>query len=71
MMTQQEKTQIMSRIIELELENIDMISKGHKPSRDDVFEPKRQEIELLRCLYFGYKSNFCKLKKGTGSSFFL
>lgn len=64
MMTQQDKTQIMSRIIELESENTKLIFEGHKSRVDDSFEPKRQELLLLRCLYFGYKSNFCKLKKG-------
>lgn len=65
MMTQQDKQQIMSRIILLETENTKLIFNGHKPAHDDYFEPKRQELTLLRCIYFGYKSNFCKIKKGS------
>jgi hypothetical protein len=59
MMTEQDKTQLMSRIIELESENTKLIFDGHKPKCDDFFEPKRQELKLLRCLYFGYKSKYC------------
>ena len=58
-MTEQDKTQLMSRIIELESENTKLIFDGHKPKCDDFFEPKRQELKLLRCLYFGYKSKYC------------
>ena len=70
MMTQQDRNQIMSRIIELELENTKLIFGGHKPTHDDFFEPKRQELKLLRCLYYGYKSNLCKLKKGSHGTLF-
>jgi len=62
-MTEQDKNEMMSRIIELEYQNIKLIFNGHKPSENDFFEPSRKELNLLRCIVFGYKSNFCKLKK--------
>jgi hypothetical protein len=64
MMTQQDKTQVMSRIIELELEITCSVINGHNPSADDEFKNKRQELTLLRCLYFGYRTKFCNIKKG-------
>jgi hypothetical protein len=70
MMTQQDKQQIMSRIIQLETENTKLIFDGHKSAHDDFFEPKRQELTLLRCLYFGYKSTYCKIKKGSHGTLF-
>lgn len=70
MMTQQDMTQIMSRIIQLESENTKLIFEGHKPKCDDFFEPKRQELKLLRCLYFGYKSKYCSIKKGSRETLF-
>lgn len=70
MMTQQDKEQIMSRIIELESENTKLIFDGHKATHSDFFEPKRQELSLLRCLYFGYKSSHCKIKKGSHGTLF-
>jgi hypothetical protein len=70
MMTQQDKEQIMSRIVSLEYENTKLIIEGHKPSNEDSFEPKRQELKLLRCLYFGYKSKYCSIKKGSHGTLF-
>jgi hypothetical protein len=64
MMTQQDKAQVISRIIELELEITRAVIGGHKPSGNDKFEDKRQELTLLRCLYFGYRTKFCNIKKG-------
>lgn len=63
-MTQQDLTQIMSRIISLESEITSSIIHGHKPLENDVFREKRNEITLLRCMYFGYRSKYCKIKKG-------
>lgn len=63
-MTQQDLTQIMSRIIKLETEITSSIINGHNPSENDVFREKRNEITLLRCMYFGYRSKYCKIKKG-------
>ena len=64
MMTTQEKNQIMSKIIEIELEITRSVINGHKPSENDEFMDKRQELNLLRCLYFGYQTKFCNVKKG-------
>jgi len=63
-MTQQDLNQISSRIIELDFETTEAIISGHKPTQDDQYRSHREELELLRCLYFGYKSKFCKYKKG-------
>ncbi len=63
-MTQQDMVQIMSRIIKLETEITSSIINGHNPSENDVFREKRNEITLLRCMYFGYRSKYCKIKKG-------
>ena len=71
MMTQQDKTQVMSRIIELELEITRSIINGHRPSGDDKFSEKRQELNLLRCLYFGYRTKFCNTKRGFQETPFL
>ena len=64
MMTQQDKSQIISRIIELELEITRSVINGHKPAENDEFGEKRNELNLLRCLYFGYRTKFCNIKKG-------
>ena len=37
-MTEQTKNEMISRIIELELKNIELIFDGHKPSENDFFE---------------------------------
>lgn len=64
MMTLQEKNQIISKIIEIELEITRSVINGHKPSENDEFFDKRQELNLLRCLYFGYQTKFCNVRKG-------
>lgn len=60
-----EREQILSQIIKLELEQCELIFNGLKPSTVDVFSEKRKELILLRCLYFGYNSENCKIKKGS------
>ena len=62
-MTSQDKNEIISRIIELQVEEITAVSEGHKPTMNDYLQPKRDEMDLLRCLLFGYNSEYCKLKK--------
>ena len=59
-MTQQDKEKIISRIINLEYEITSAIIKGHKSSIDDKFQNKRVELNTLRCLLFGYGSEYCK-----------
>lgn len=62
-MTPNEKEEIISKIIELELEITFSIINGYKPSIDDRFQNKRNELKLLRCILFGYKSLYCKKTK--------
>lgn len=68
MMSQEMKNQLISRIIELELENTHLIFNGYKPSENDDFQFKREEMNTLRCILFGYKTNFCK-KGSQGTPF--
>jgi hypothetical protein len=63
-MTEQTRNEMISRIIELELQITDAIFKGHKCEENDIFESSRKEVTILRCIVFGYHSNFCKNKKG-------
>jgi len=55
---------VESRIIELDLEITKEISKGHRPYYGDFLEEQRQELSILRCIFFGYNSKYCKNKKG-------
>ena len=64
-MNQQDKEQIISRIIDLELEQTTRIFNGIKPEFNDSFSEKRKELQILRCLLFGYSSPFCTIKKGS------
>ena len=51
---------LISRILKLEAEITTEISKGHKPYIGDHLEPKRSEVNTLRCVVYGYDSIFCK-----------
>jgi len=64
-MTQQDMTLVMSRIISLDLEITSAIINGHKPNGDDIFKEKREELDVLRCVFFGDDSKYCRLKKGS------
>ena len=59
-MTEQTKSDLISKIIKLEYEITSAIIDGHKPSINDKFQEMRSELNTLRCLVFGYESNFCK-----------
>ena len=59
-MTEQTKSDLISKIIKLEYEITKSIIDGHKPSVNDKFQEMRSELNTLRCLVFGYESNFCK-----------
>lgn len=61
-MTEQTRSDLISRIIDLEYEITSAIINGHKPSVDDIFQEKRNELNTLRCVIFGYESQFCKKK---------
>lgn len=52
------------RIVEIEYEMFLAVRNGHKPSGSDHFKEKREELKILRCMYFGLESKFCKIKKG-------
>ena len=54
------KSDLISRIIDLEYEITSAIINGHRPSIGDKFQEKRNELNTLRCVVFGYESNFCK-----------
>ena len=64
-MSPQEKEHLISRIIELEMENCQLVFDRKKPTNNDSFSEKRHELNLLRCIFFGYNSNFCNIKKGS------
>lgn len=59
-MLKNEKKELESKIIQLELEITKAIMNGHKAKYDDIFQEKRKELDILRCTVFGTKSNFCK-----------
>lgn len=54
------KNEMSSRIVEIEMTIIKAMSKGHKPSTNDIYQPLRVEQEILRCLYFGEDSTHCR-----------
>lgn len=62
-MTEKEKNKILSRIIELQSEEIKLIFNGIKPYIGDSFQSKRDELKYLRCIFFGYESEYCRIKK--------
>jgi hypothetical protein len=47
-MTEQTRSDLISRIIDLEYEITSAIINGHKPSVDDIFQEKRNELNTLR-----------------------
>ncbi len=54
------KEELISKIIKLELEITDEVLKGHKPFHGDHLESKRNEVNTLRCILYGYNSLYCK-----------
>jgi len=56
------KNEMSSRIVRNEITIINAITKGHKPSESDEYQPLRIETEILRCLYYGEDSPFCRRK---------
>lgn len=59
-MTPQTKSELISRIIELEYTITIAVINGHRPYNGDQFHEIRSEVNTLRCLVFGYESQFCK-----------
>jgi hypothetical protein len=64
-MTNQLKSELESQIIKIESEITIAIINGHRPYHGDIFEDKRNELNTLRCIVYGYGSKFCKIKKGS------
>lgn len=54
------REELISKIIKLELEITSEVSKGHKPYYGDHLEAKRTEVNTLRCILYGYNSLYCK-----------
>ena len=52
-----------SRIVEIEMIIMKAVWKGHKCAVNDEFHHLRIERDLLRCMYFGESSGFCKKDK--------
>jgi hypothetical protein len=51
---------IIKRIVEIEYELFLSIRNGHRACVGDQYHDLRIEAALLRCMYFGQDSNFCK-----------
>ena len=54
--------EISKRIVEGEYFLTEVVRKGHKPYYGDEYEHIRTEVGILRCLYFGNESPYCKPK---------
>lgn len=64
--------EIQKRITDIEYELFISINKGHRPSIGYQYNDLRVEVNILRCLYFGNDSKFCKkTKEGLRPSFYL
>lgn len=50
------------RITEGEYFLTTVVRNGHRPYYGDKYEQLRTEVEVLRCLYFGNDSSYCKPK---------
>jgi hypothetical protein len=57
------KNEISKRIVEIEMIIQNAIWKGHRCSLSDEYQPLRIEQNILRCMYFGKNSPYCKLMK--------
>lgn len=56
------KSDLVSRVIELEYEITIAIINGHRPYFGDKYQSIREELNTLRCIVYGYESNYCKKK---------
>lgn len=59
-MTEETKSNLITKIIDLEYEITISIIQGHRPYIGDIHQEKRNELQILRCLVFGYESPYCK-----------
>jgi hypothetical protein len=51
---------IIKRILDIEYKLFQSIREGHKACVGDQYHDLRVEVSLLRCMYFGLESKFCK-----------
>lgn len=56
---------IIKRIVEIEYELFLSIRNGHKATVGDKYHNMRVEASLLRCMYYGSQSTYCKNKRGS------
>ena len=56
------KNEMSKRIVEGEYFLTTVVRTGHRPYYGDKYEQLRTEVEVLRCLYFGNESPYCKPK---------
>lgn len=63
-MDPQVKSELITRIIDLEYEITIATIEGHRPFIGDKFQEKRNEVNTLRCIVYGYESIFCKKNFG-------
>ena len=54
------RSEIGSRIIDIESKITSEVRNGHKPHIYDKFREDRKELIELRCKYFGEESGICK-----------
>ena len=55
-----DENQILKRIVECEYAMFLAIRNGHKPFIGDEYQLIRTEVNVLRCLYYGEDSKFCR-----------
>ena len=55
-----DENQILKRIVECEYAMFLSIRNGHKPFIGDEYQFMRTEVNVLRCLYYGEDSKFCR-----------
>jgi hypothetical protein len=51
---------ILKRITEIEYELFLSIRNGHRAAVGDQYHDIRVEVTLLRCMYYGQNSKYCK-----------
>jgi hypothetical protein len=57
--------EIQKRITDIEYELFKSVREGHRPHIGDQYNDLRVEVNILRCMHFGYDSKFCnKTKEG-------
>ena len=55
-----QQKEMTGRIVEIEMIIQKAVWEGHRCSINDKYQPLRIERDILRCIYFGSESNFCK-----------